>query len=84
MARLAGTREGLEGDFPSSIGYRTVGSTLGADVQPSVFVCAEWPEVAGSRRSSDEFHPWPPNGGFRPLSAIEAQDANGRLWVIPA
>jgi hypothetical protein len=40
--------------------------------------------VAVSRRPGDEIHPWPPNGDLRPLLAIEAQDANGRLWVIPA
>ncbi len=27
---------------------------------------AEGPEVADSRRSGDEFHPRPPNGGLRP------------------
>jgi hypothetical protein len=30
----------------------------------------EWPELAVSRRSGDEIHPWPPNGGLRPTAAF--------------
>ncbi len=26
-----------------------------------------WPFLADSRRSGDEIHPWPPNGGLRPI-----------------
>jgi len=56
----------VEGDFPPSFAYRTAGSGLGADIQTLVFSCAERPEMADSRRSGDEIHPWPPNGGLRP------------------
>jgi len=31
--------------------------------------------MAGSRRSGDEIHPWPPNGDLRPDPAIQVSAA---------
>ena len=31
-----------------------------------VFTFTEGPQLAGSRRSGDEIHPWVPNGDLRP------------------
>ena len=38
--------------------------------------------MAVSRRSADEIHPWPPNGGLRPDPAIRGQYVNGRFLVL--
>ena len=51
---------------------RTAGSALGADVQRLVFSCVECPEMADSGRSSDEIHPWLPNGDLRPTVAYRS------------
>ncbi len=41
------------------------------------------PFMAVSRRSGDEIHPWPPNGGLRPLLAIRTYEANVCIWTPP-
>jgi hypothetical protein len=47
-------------------GERTAAMEAYPDVQFSSFPRTEGPQVAVSRRSGDEIHPLPPNGGLRP------------------
>ena len=48
-----------------------------------VFAFTEGPQVAVFRHSGDEIHPWPPDGGFRPLLAIRVREANVCFSALP-
>ena len=49
-----------------------------------VFTFTEGLQLAVSRRSGDEIHPWPPNGGLRPTAAIGPQTLQRLLSVKAA
>jgi len=46
---------------------------LEADIQTPNILFGECPEMAGSRRSVDEIHPWLPNGDLRPKGDIRGR-----------
>jgi hypothetical protein len=45
----------------------------------SISMYAERLVVAGSRRSGDEIHPWPPNGDLRPVPVVRDSWRERRL-----
>ncbi len=51
-------------------------------VQPTGVRFSQCPELAVSRRSGDEIHPWLPNGGLRPNPDLAA--SSSQLAQVPA
>jgi hypothetical protein len=68
MDESHGITQGVPKMLPREHGSseRTSALAPSPDVQFLVFTSAKWPFVAGSRRSGDLIHLWPPNGDFRP------------------